>query len=203
MVRPMKQNLNNKIQDEEIQNQEIQNGETKSDRLVPRPGERYRHFKNRLYQVLAVAVHSETGEKMVVYQALYGEFGIWVRPLSLFMEVLDRNQYPEAVQKYRFERVTDAFLTDGTEQACETSGNSEPEARANPMLLEFLDCDSYEERMAVLQRMKGRVGQREIDSICVCLDIRPSPGSLEEQLDSIKRFLKMQQRYDSSRLRRS
>ncbi|MGE5627419.1 MAG: DUF1653 domain-containing protein [Solirubrobacterales bacterium] len=47
---------------------------------------KYRHFKGKEYLVLNVAKHSETFEEYVVYQALYGEFGIWVRPLSMFLE---------------------------------------------------------------------------------------------------------------------
>lgn len=48
------------------------------------PGKKYRHFKGNEYLVLHIAKHSETLEDMVVYQALYGERGIWVRPLSMF-----------------------------------------------------------------------------------------------------------------------
>ncbi len=52
---------------------------------------RYRHFKGNEYQVLYIAKHSETLEKMIVYQALYGEKGIWVRPTSMWNETVEWN----------------------------------------------------------------------------------------------------------------
>ena len=55
-----------------------------------RPG-KYRHFKGGEYRVFCMARHSETGEEMVVYQALYGERGIWVRPASMWNETVDRD----------------------------------------------------------------------------------------------------------------
>ena len=53
----------------------------------------YRHFKGNLYRLLFVAKHSETLEPMVVYQALYGEQGVWVRPAAMWNEHIDRNDY--------------------------------------------------------------------------------------------------------------
>lgn len=55
-----------------------------------RPG-RYRHFKGREYQLLFVARHSETLEPMVVYRALYGERGLWVRPAAMWNEIVERD----------------------------------------------------------------------------------------------------------------
>ena len=57
-----------------------------------RPG-RYRHFKGKEYQLLGVATHSETGEPMAVYRALYGEGGLWVRPAAMWQEKVSREGY--------------------------------------------------------------------------------------------------------------
>ena len=55
-----------------------------------KPG-RYRHFKGREYEVLGIARHSETEEELVVYRALYGDFGLWVRPAQMWNETVERD----------------------------------------------------------------------------------------------------------------
>lgn len=63
----------------------------------------YKHFKGKLYRVIGVAEHSETGEKLVVYIALYGEGGIWVRPIEMFTETIKH----DGKVAQRFERISD------------------------------------------------------------------------------------------------
>ena len=79
-----------------------------------RVGDIVRHFKREtvdettdmyLYMIVGVATHSETGEQMMVYSPLYGEGGLFVRPLDLFLSEVDHEKYPAIRQKYRFELV--------------------------------------------------------------------------------------------------
>jgi len=79
------------------------------------PGDIVQHFKREtltsdesdpnkyLYEIIGVAIHSETREKLMVYRALYGEKGMFVRPLNMFLSEVDSEKYPSIRQKYRFE----------------------------------------------------------------------------------------------------
>lgn len=74
-------------------------------RDIPRAGEFYKHFKGKLYQIVAVAKDADTLDSRVVYQALYDTFQIYDRPMVDFMSKVDKEKYPDAAQEYRFELV--------------------------------------------------------------------------------------------------
>ena len=184
------------------------------ERLV-QPGQFYKHFKDKLYQIIAVARHSETGEQMVVYQALYGDFGVYVRPYEMFVSEVDREKYPDVAQKYIFELIKSENLgnTDAkpekTEKAemkeenvtvCETESESEY-AGVNPDLLTFLDLDTLAEKLEFLKDLRKRIDDHLLDSIAASLDIVVEDGPLPRRYQEVINCLETMVHFECSRFR--
>ena len=98
----------------------------------PRVGEIYRHFKGNLYQSVAIATHSESRERMVVYQALYGDFRVYVRPYDMFISEVDYEKYPEVTATYRFTLVNPATLRAAAPQAAQPAPTARVHATPQP-----------------------------------------------------------------------
>lgn len=164
---------------------------------TPKPGELYRHFKNKLYQIVTVATHSETGEKLVIYQALYDDFGIYARPLDMFVSEVDHEKYPDVKQKYRFEKIV---LKEKLE---DMSAPDADEGQApDPRLMEFLDAATFEEKYNILVSMRDTITDRLIDDIAVVMDVVVPEGPLQKRYDDLKNTIKTRQYYEfSNRLR--
>ena len=236
--------------------------------FVPRAQEIYRHFKGGLYQVLTVAEHTETGEQLVIYQAMYGEFKIYARPLEMFAGPVDRARYPEAEQEFRFQLQnpngarrqsgghqdgqprqilsqepgnSGVYISNtahredeaGKDQAADPRGTepklqmaeshgAEPELQAiephgaetelqtaesrqeepglDPMVLEFLDARTYEQRLNVLAALHHRITNEMITTMSLCCDIEVEGDDVEQRYEELKQCLMMKERFEIKRL---
>jgi len=196
-------------------------------REYPRPQEIYRHFKGNLYQIVTLAIHSETREELVVYQALYGDYKVYARPLSMFMEEVDRQKYPDVLQKHRFEKVSAAKAAEkqpGQEEngkppvipeAVMQGAREEKEAKPDPgplpqadeefaldpQVMEFLDADTYEERLNILASMRHRITDDMINTMAISVDLEIEDGEIEERYEELKNCLLTLERFECNRLR--
>lgn len=188
----------------------------------PVPGALYRHFKNKLYQVIAVAEHTETEEELVIYQALYGDFRVYARPLPMFLSPVDREKYPDAAQELRFQPVDRKTLgrenaqgggepQSGEESASAgepRSGGESREERRIPggedFILRFFDEESIGGKLELLEREGGGLTERTLEIICGGMDIpvNVGDGGAEDLLYVLRRYLQTQMRYERDRFRR-
>lgn len=190
-------------------------------------GQIFRHFKGKLYQIVTVATHSETDEKLVIYQQLYGQYRVYARPYDMFVSEVDHEKYPDVLQKYRFEPVNM-----NTENRQELSGQDKPDGKdglnmgelshkdelptmnlhtpvaeadrnegVNPLLLHFLDAETYEEKRRILLSIKGEITDRLIDDIAVSMDVTVDKGELDERFASLLACVDTMAKFEVDRLR--
>lgn len=76
-------------------------------RLLPEPGEKWRHFKGNVYKIICIAEDTERLNPVIVYQGV-DDCAYWARPFGMFMSEVDHEKYPDATQKWRFEKVGNA-----------------------------------------------------------------------------------------------
>ena len=214
--------------------------------FIPKPHEIYKHFKGNLYQVVTIAEHSETGEQLVIYQALYGDFKTYARPLAMFTGEVDRQRYPEVIQRFRFElqgtdadrqiRETEAagvehpvstqttvtasqpaaaqatpivaqnIAVQATATAAQTTMASvspaeDEEPVLDPLVLEFLDADSYEEKLNILAGLHHRITNEMITTMAISCDIEVNDGEPEERYEELKNCLLTMEKFECNRLR--
>lgn len=204
----------------------------------PLPQQIYRHFKGNLYRIVTLAKHSETGEELVIYQALYGDYKVYATSLLRFSGLVDKAKYPATSQKYRFELCDELIRIPGAdgqepsvqapsetveitlEETMETASAAdtmqpsveqeenvqenpaqEEELNIDPLVLEFLDADSYEERLNILAALHHRITDEMINTMAVVLDLEVGEGDTEERFEELKSCLLTLEKYECNRLR--
>ena len=190
-------------------------------REEPKPGEFYRHFKNKLYQIVAVAIHSETREKLVIYQALYGEYGVYARPMDMFMSEVDKEKYPDVKQKYRFERIKDIAKESKSDKASDSDVVEQDKklkedsvSNKNTLktdkdadfgkgyFIEFLEADDLNTKKEILIANRELISERELDTIYEIYGIKRRKIDRDLDIADLIGYFDMQQQYEGKRLRK-
>ena len=169
-------------------------------RAMPRAGEFYMHFKGKLYQIVTVAIHTETEEPLVVYQAMYGTIKTYARPLAMFLSEVDHEKYPDVQQTYRFQKVelcenAEAELVDEVTAQENEYDETEETADIEP-LLKFLDETDLHERLNILLQYRDQITETMLESMGMAMDCVLNGKTLEEKYYELDKVIRTKLQYE-------
>ena len=192
----------------------------------PLPHQIYKGFKGNLYRIVTLAKHSETGVELVIYQALYGDYQVYAREISMFLGPVDKVKYPDAQQDCRFELCDELIQAPGVknrdvksrygfdgQEDMEVPKQQEAAIRAasaqeeneelniDPLVLEYLDADSYGERLNILTALQHRITDEMINTMAIAIDHEIEEGDTQERYEELKNCLLTLERFECNRLR--
>lgn len=176
--------------------------------MTPRPGEIFYLTKDKPYQIITMGIHKETCESMVIYQALFGDYGTFVLPLSKFLEEVQEENFkartPVISESKHLGTDGPAFPSDEMEEAVATkmlSINKEydSDGKVNHILINFLDADSYSEKLDVITTHIKAMDDRLINDMAASLDCTVEEGPTEKRLQELMYCLKQLSRFEVRR----
>ena len=157
-------------------------------------------FKGKLYQIVTVAIHTETEEPLVVYQAMYGTFKTYARPLAMFLSEVDHEKYPDVQQTYRFQKVelcenAEAELVDEVTAQENEYDETEETADIEP-LLKFLDETDLHERLNILLQYRDQITETMLESMGMAMDCVLNGKTLEEKYYELDKVIRTKLQYE-------
>lgn len=159
-------------------------------RKMPRKGDIYRHFKGKKYRIIDLAVCTETGEDMVIFESADENRRVYASFLESFLSALDTGKYPHADQKYRFELCRDEKGPSGS--ALKRHGST------TSLILEFLDLEDNDQRIRFLQKHRARIDSRFFAAVAESLEFTDDSDTVEERVSALIRFLKTKAKYEDA-----
>jgi hypothetical protein len=130
-----------------------------------------------MYEIVTIAMHTESMEEMVVYKEVEGE-KVYARPLEMFRSKVDKEKYPEVLQEYRFELQDEKSLAS---------------------IMDFLDLNSAREKIQYLELMKDSISEEFIGIAAQSMDFVENDGTKEERLRELLQYLRTVEKYEVKR----
>lgn len=195
----------------------------------PGTGEFYRDDKGLLYQVVTEAVYAGSGETLTVYQCLSGSFQVYAAAREEFLRSMKPARISESqegpVVKPEFQKgpisepksQKEPVMSSGPNHkvAAESGSQSEPipgpgfgeepkdsdPLGLNPLLISFAEEEDFGKRLVLFKQMRGKLTRQELEIVCEILDLFQKDGDMAQQEEAVENYLKMQKKFDGTRLR--